>query len=190
MAMLNSLADIQNRLGCNDQAALKLLYDQFSNKLFQFAFAIIHSKEVAEEIVEDVFIRVWQKRARIAKVENLTWYLYITTRNISFNYHRKFSKVKYINLDEITLPFYQLDCDPEQLMISTELLQHINRAINELPPRCRLIFKLVKEDGLKYRQVADLLGLSAKTVENQMGIALKLMHRAVSAVTTPVKIIK
>ena len=62
------------------------------------------------------------------------------------------------------------------LMVSNETLQKINKAINDLPPKCRIIFKLVKEDGLKYRQVAGLLNLTSKTVENQMGKALKIMR--------------
>ena len=188
--MLSALHDVQKRLAGNDQSALKELYTQFGGKLFQFAFAIIHSRELAEEIVEDVFIKVWLRRARIAKIENLTWYLYVTTRNISLNYHRKRKNIRHIDLDELTLPYYQLDCNPEQLMISTELMQQINQAINDLPPRCRLVFKLVKEDGLKYRDVADLLGISAKTVENQMGIALKAMHRAATIAISPVRIMR
>ena len=97
--MLSALHDVQKRLAGNDQSALKELYTQFGGKLFQFAFAIIHSRELAEEIVEDVFIKVWLRRARIAKIENLTWYLYVTTRNISFNYHRKRKYIRHIDLD-------------------------------------------------------------------------------------------
>ena len=73
--MLSALHDVQKRLAGNDQSALKELYTQFGGKLFRFAFAIIHSRELAEEIVEDVFIKVWLRRARIANIENLTWYL-------------------------------------------------------------------------------------------------------------------
>ena len=65
------------------------------------------------------------------------------------------------------------------MLISVEIIQRINKAINDLPPKCRLIFKLVKEDGLKYKEVAELLHLNLKTVENQLGIALKKIHQAV-----------
>jgi RNA polymerase sigma factor (sigma-70 family) len=65
-------------------------------------------------------------------------------------------------------------------MISGEAIQRINIAINELPPKCRLVFKLVKEDGLKYREVAELLQISLKTVENQIGIALKKIHSTIN----------
>jgi RNA polymerase sigma factor (sigma-70 family) len=67
--------------------------------------------------------------------------------------------------------------DPEQLMITEEMVRQIKKAVNELPPRCRLIFKLIKEDGLKYREAAGLLNLSVKTVEAQMAIALRSIAR-------------
>ncbi|MEO5947602.1 MAG: sigma-70 family RNA polymerase sigma factor, partial [Chitinophagaceae bacterium] len=77
--------------------------------------------------------------------------------------------------------------DPEQLMMTNEMLGQVKKAINELPPRCRLIFKLIKEDGLKYREVAELLQLSVKTVEAQMAIALrrlgKCMHIELKSAT-------
>jgi RNA polymerase sigma-70 factor (family 1) len=172
--------DIQTGLVNGDQMALKVLYDRFSNKLFQLAFAIVRSKEMAEEVVEDVFIKVWKKRAQLGKIENFTFYLYVMTKNCSRDYLRKYGNKKSINLDEVALPFYRVDATPEDLMITEEAINQINKAINELPTKCRLIFKLVKEDGLKYREVAELLHLNIKTVENQVGIALKKIHGVVN----------
>lgn len=172
--------DIQTRLVEGDQLALKALYDRYSNKLFQLAFAIVRSKEMAEEVVEDVFIKVWKKRVQLRKIENLTFYLYVMTKNCSRDYLRKYGNKKSINLDEVALPFYRVDATPEDLMITEEAINQINKAINELPTKCRLIFKLVKEDGLKYREVAELLHLNIKTVENQVGIALKKIHSVVN----------
>lgn len=179
--------EVQNRMAEDDQEALKVLYDHYNRRLFELAYAIVRSKEMAEEVVGDVFIQVWQKRKRIRTVENFAFYLYVMTRNSSRSYLRKYGQKKFLNLDELALPLYQIDATPEDLLISAEMLQGINRAINELPPQCRLIFKLVKEDGLKYREVAELLHLSAKTVENQMGIALKKIHTALLIYQSPGK---
>ena len=170
--------EVQNRMADDDQEALRLLYDHYNKRLFELAYAIVRSKEMAEEVVGDVFIQVWQKRKRIRTVENFAFYLYVMTRNGSRSYLRKYGHKKFLGLDDPALPLYQIDVSPEDLMISGEILQSINRAINELPSQCRLIFKLVKEDGLKYREVAELLHLSVKTVENQVGIALKKIHAA------------
>ena len=81
-----NLLHLQERMANNDQLALKELYEHFSVRLFEFAYAIIHSREMAEEIIEDVFIQIWERRKRIRNIENITWYLFITTRNISLNY--------------------------------------------------------------------------------------------------------
>jgi RNA polymerase sigma-70 factor (family 1) len=180
---------IQMQLAENNQAALKQLYNDFGERLLHFAFAIIHNREQAEEIVADVFIQVWQKRVRIATIENLTWYLYITTKNISLNYLRKEQKQKTILIDTVTLPYYTIEPTAVDHLVTTELLQSITKAINDLPPKCRLIFKLIKEDGLQYKEVASLLNLSIKTVENQMGIALKKIHASIQ-VHVPVYSIK
>ena len=174
------ISELQFRLRDNDECALKELFDHYSDRLFHLAYAIIHSRELAEEIVEDVFIQVWHKKLKISTLENLTWYLYVATKNIGCNYLRKYNKIKHIDLNELTLPYFTVDASPEDLMVSNETLQKINKAINDLPPKCRIIFKLVKEDGLKYREVAGLLNLTRKTVENQMGIALKKLHASVS----------
>ena len=178
---------LQQRLSCNDELALKELYDAFAAQLFHFAYAIVHSKEIAEEIIEDVFIKVWQKRSRIAEVESLAFYLFITTKNISCNYLRKYNRNKNIALEELSLPYYYINASPEDLLITSETLQNINNAINQLPPQCRIIFKLVKEDGLKYKEVAALLNLNIKTIENQIGIALKKLHASVELIFPAVK---
>lgn len=173
---LTELRAIQNRIADGDQRALKALYDHYSNKLLQLAYAIVRSKEVAEEVVEDVFIQVWRRRDRIGSVENFSFYLYVMAKNMSRSYLRKYSRKRHLDLEEVAQPYYRIDITPEDLMITRETLMRINNAINELPSQCRLIFKLVKEDGLKYREVAELLQLTQKTVENQMGIALKKIH--------------
>lgn len=176
---VTQIRQLQRRLSENDEAALKDLYDAYADKLFHFAYAIVHSKELAEEVVEDVFIKVWQKRSHIVTIESLVLYLLVITKNISNNYLRKYSRKKNICLDELSLPYYYINASPEDLLITSETLQCINKAINELPPKCRIIFKLVKEDGLKYKDVAALLNLNIKTIENQMGIALKKLHTSV-----------
>lgn len=179
--------ELQRRIATGDGIALRNLYNAYGNKLFHLAYAIVHSKETAEEIVEDVFIQVWKKRSHIATIENLVFYLFVATKNISCNYLRKYSRKKNFCLDELSLPYYHINVSPEDLLITSETLQGINKAINELPPQCRIIFKLVKEDGLKYKDVAALLNLNIKTVENQMGIALKKLHSSIETLLPATK---
>ncbi|HEX3934508.1 MAG TPA: sigma-70 family RNA polymerase sigma factor, partial [Puia sp.] len=85
-----------------------------------------------------------------------------------------------------------VNLDPEQLLITADMMTLLRKAIDHLPPKCKVIFKLVKEDGLKYREVAEILGISVKTVENQLAIALHKLGSAVDfdikkALPTPIK---
>ena len=163
----------------DDHGAYKQLYEMYYHRLYRFAHSITHSKESADEIVSDVFIKIWTKRKSLLHINNKHLYLYIATKNQSINYLEKFKKSETFSLDECLVEFQSIYLDPEQLMITAEMLNRIKSAINQLPQKCQLIFKLIKEDGLKYKEVAELLGLSIKTVENQMAIALRKLEHSI-----------
>ena len=157
----------------DDTAAYKDLFLHTNYRLKQFAFSILKSQEEAEELVSDVFVRIWEKRQQLTRVESPRLYFYVTTKNMALN--RLKSLRKSLGPAEVDwmVQSSTIWLNPEQLMITEEMLRQIRQSINELPPRCRLIFKLVKEDGLRYKDVAELLQLSVKTIEAQMAIALR-----------------
>ena len=173
------IQDLQQRIALyNDQLAYKELYVLFFKSLQQFAISFVRSPEVAEEIVSDVFIKVWKKRAGLSRINNLKLYLFISTRNGSFNYLRT-QKKTILQPEQYFVQLQSIYFNPEKLMLTAEMMNRVQKAINDLPPRCQLIFKLIKEDGLKYREVADLLHLSLKTIENQMAIAIRKIGLAI-----------
>ena len=170
------IQDLQQRIALyDDQSAYKELFARFSKSLQQFAISFVRSPEVAEEIVSDVFIKVWKKRAGLNRIHNLKLYLFISTKNGALNYLRTQKKV-FLQPEQYLVQLQSIYFNPEKLMLTAEMMNRVQKAINDLPPRCQLIFKLVKEDGLKYREVAELLQVSLKTVENQMGKALKILR--------------
>jgi len=164
----------------SDQAAYRELFILLHARLKQFAYSILKSGEEAEELVSDVFIRIWQKREQLEKINSPLLYFYTTTKNLALNQLSKQKRQVNLSPEEWLVQVNSLYFDPEQLMLTEEMFRQVKKAVNELPPRCRLIFKLVKEDGLRYKEVAELLQLSVKTVEAQMAIALrrigKCMH--------------
>jgi RNA polymerase sigma-70 factor (family 1) len=165
----------------NDEQAFKALYYQLYNKLFHFAFAFIKSKQVAEEIVEDVFINIWKNRHHLKEIINLKVYLYTAVKNNSLNYiAKKANEITTAPYDNISIDIAEYEATPEQIMISTEMLKKLNKAVDELPPRCKIIFKLIREDGLKYKEVSEILGLSVNTIDAQMAIAVKRIARAIN----------
>ncbi|KIC92032.1 RNA polymerase sigma-70 factor [Flavihumibacter sp. ZG627] len=163
----------------DDQAAYRELFTAFYPPLTQFAFGFTRSKQSAEEIVSDVFIIIWEKRKRLENISSLKLYLYTATRNTAYNFLSRQNRVLLTDLSEIPVDLKSVHLDPERMLITAEMKKMVQEAILKLPPRCRLIFKLVKEDELKYREVAELLKLSVKTVETQMSIALKRIGEAV-----------
>lgn len=130
----------------------------------------------SEEILADVFIKVWANRKILPTVNNLSRYLYISTKNACLNYLDS-KEYKHTNnkipLGEVGENIPYVFADQESKLINSELLIKINQAINALPPKCRLIFRLVKEEGMKYTEVSRLLEVSPKTVESQMRLAFK-----------------
>lgn len=165
---------LQEQIARHDDAfAYKELFVSFYNSLLRFALTLVKSKEQAEEIVSDVFTNIWEKRKRIDSISNLKVYLFIAVKNTSLNYLSRQNKNLTDNVDEAGIEFRSVYFDPEQLMVTAEMIARIKGAIEQLPPKCKLIFKLIKEEELKYRDVAEILGISVKTVESQIAIALK-----------------
>ena len=162
-----------------DQYAYKELFTELYSYLYHFAFSFVKSKQSAEEILSDVFIKIWEKRKELAKIENLKVYLYVATRNTSLNYIEKQKRTATYNIDEMAGAIAEFYFDPEQLLITAEMANRIRNAVNDLPPKCRLVFKLIREDGLRYREVAEIMNISEKTVENQLAIALRKIGKAI-----------
>lgn len=173
----------------NDQAAYKELFILLHSRLKQFGYGFLKSNEEAEELVSDIFIKVWEKKEKLVTIDAPLLYFYTTAKNLAFNRLQKQKRQQSLKPEEWLMQVNSIYLNPEELMMTAEMLIKIKRAVNELPPRCKLIFKLVKEDGLKYREVAELLELSIKTVEAQMAIALrrlgKCMHIELKTAALP-----
>jgi RNA polymerase sigma-70 factor (family 1) len=168
------IRQLQERIAFyEDMKAYEQLYELLFNGLQRFSYSFVGSREAAEEIVSDVFIKLWQIRNRLPEIENLKVYLYTIAQNFSYNYITKNYKNRTLSLDEMELETAIAIGDPEEICISTDALNRIQEAIGQLPPQCRIIFQLVKEEGLKYKEVAGILHVSVLTVRNQVAIATK-----------------
>jgi len=173
--MKNSdLSLIQERLSLSDEGALIGLYQTCYKKLFHFAKSIVRTNELAEEAVEDVFIKLWCRRNSISEIDDLNVYLYASVKNASLNILSQKAK------ELVAAPFDFLDIalgddslSPDDVMITADMMRKMQGAIDTLPPRCRMIFKLIREDGLKYKEVAEILNISVNTIDAQMAIAVK-----------------
>jgi RNA polymerase sigma-70 factor (ECF subfamily) len=175
------LSELQHRIAAaDDQFAYKELFLRFQPKLKKFVYSIVHSNEASEEIASDVFIRIWEKRKTLDHIHNLRLYLYVAAKNLSINYMRRQEKFQNLQLNDLKVEIESLELDPHQMMMTSEMLRRIQAAVHELPPKCKIVYKLVKEDGLRHKEVAELLHISPKTVENQLAVAVKKIGHSIS----------
>lgn len=156
-----------------DETAFRDIMRSYSERLYRFALSIVKNPMDAEEAVSDVFLKVWRLRKQLPEAEKFPFYLYNAVKHTALNYQKRKNRKRetegmyYI---EVRVDSIQT---PEDIVISKENIHFIHEAVNALPLRCRQIFMLVKQDGLSYREVADLLDLSPATVNVQMTIAVK-----------------
>ncbi|MBH2004359.1 MAG: RNA polymerase sigma-70 factor [Sphingobacteriia bacterium] len=168
---INQLLEAVSTRSC--EKSYKELFIIMNEKLVNFAFAILKSSEDAEEVVSDFFINLWVKRSSLRSVEKPKLYLFIGVKNYALNKLKANKRSQIPQLDEWATRLDSVFFNPEEMAISAEMIKRIMAAVNQLPPKCRVIFRLIKEDGLKYAEVAQLLDISVKTVESQMAIALR-----------------
>jgi len=162
----------------SDTAAFERLYYHYYSKLLRFAYAIAKNQEIAEEVVSDAFVNLWKHRSRLLEIESLDSYLYISVRNISI---RRVSQEKArltYDLDSLNIPLVSSQMSPEQVLLNKETVRRIEAVIESLPNRCRTIYRLAKQDGLKYKEIAGILNLSVKTIDAQMAIAVRRITKA------------
>src|SRR4026207_533021 len=173
------LAHLGERIANDDQLAYRQLFIQFYHKLSRFVMGFTKNRELTEEIVSDVFINIWRRRKNIQEIKNLKLYLYVSAKNITFNYLKKLHRENLTDLDAVEIELEDPFADPGAAMITREMNLKLKTAINALPPRCKLVYTLIKEDGLSYKQTAQLLGITESTVDNQLSIALKKISSAI-----------
>ncbi len=174
------IKDLQRRIAVyEDEAAYKELFFQLFSSLTRFSTGIIQSKETAEELVSDVFIQLWKDRLKLEQIQDLQLYLFIAVKNNSFRALKQHNRKVTDSVDDIHIELESSYPDPAEKILSQEAIINIESAINNLPPRAKLIFKLAKEDRMRYKDIATLLNISVKTVDNQLSIALKKLGQAI-----------
>jgi RNA polymerase sigma-70 factor (ECF subfamily) len=162
------------RVKNGNEKSFEILFHKYYKFLCQYAAKIINDDSAAEEIVQDFFVKIWEKRETLNIETSVKNYLFRSVKNLCINYvqHNK-TKYNYAKkvFSEIENNFSDDDSFPE-----TELSQKIEESINSLPEKRKEIFRLSRQEGLKYQEIADKLNISIKTVETQMSLAIKTLR--------------
>lgn len=161
------------------QKAFERLFKDHFKSLHAYAYTFLKDDEQAEEVVQNVFCRVWEKRDQLKTDGSIKAYLYRAVHNESLNYlkHQKVRASFGVYYADEMEQNTGGDEPASKKLMAAELQRHIEKAMSELPEQCRIIFQLSRFEQLKYQQIADQMGLSIKTIENQMGKALRVMRQ-------------
>lgn len=160
----------------DDSLAFKLIYEKYAPKLFHTVYNLIRNKEVSEDVIQDLFSDLWHKRNKLQINTSLQGFLYVSAKNRILVQLRK----RKITIDYQALAFLADTNQTDNRLLEMELKQKLNREINLLPRKCAEIFQLSRGAQYSHQEIANHLNISVKTVENQVGIALKKLKSSLT----------
>ena len=155
-------------------------FNQLFEKYYDYAFDVTTlycTYQDAEEVISDVFARIWNNRQQLQDVSNFKSYLFISLKNQCLNYLRK-KKIDTVSINDTFNHLKQKEMNPQSLLEMDELNDKVEQVITELPPKCKEAFKLVREEGLKYKEAAKKLSIT----ENTLDVHLKKATRRIMEV--------
>ncbi|MFY0627100.1 MAG: RNA polymerase sigma-70 factor [Reichenbachiella sp.] len=165
-----------------NEIAFRKFFNEHYPKLLQFSYTIIHNQTFAEEIVQDVFSSLWNNRNSLKEINNINAYLYTATRNRTIDFLRaRKNDISNISLEAAEFINSTTSVNPENLLLADELFKILNAVILQLPEKGQMIYRMVKEEDMTYKQVAELLNISEKTVDSHLCTSIKKIRSAVTA---------
>lgn len=175
MLSLNHLLD---QFKAGDRLAFGHIYMEYSPKVYRFARRYMNNTSDIEEIVQDVFVRLWDARMTVNPALNFDNYLFTITRHLILNRHR--AKINEIYLQDTVLASLEQEYDmPEDEIIAQDLSRYIDKIIEQLPPKQQEVFTLSRRQILTYKEIAEQLGISEKTVEAHIHQAIRYIRKMI-----------
>ena len=153
--------------------SFQLLMEVTSDELLLYALSFVRNQEIAEELVSDVYVKIWHKRSELPTIQNIRSYLFIAVKNSCLSHLRKMKNEKIVFIDEYNDFLFPTVESNDEKTLEKEMLTKIYKAIGELPPKCKEAFSLAKINGFKHREIAEIMNISEKTVNNHLVTALK-----------------
>src|SRR6185503_8867451 len=166
--------ELLERIGAGDEGAYDSVFRSWYPVLVRVAGALLRDSDAAEEVAQEVMLELWRRRHVMDASVSLRAYLLRSVRNRALNHLRHLRVRRQTESDVEAM--YDAPMESDQPIVAKELSEAVNLAFAELPPRCREVFELSRVHGLKYAEIAEALEISQKTVEAQMGKALRIMR--------------
>jgi RNA polymerase sigma-70 factor (family 1) len=184
----DNLEEVLQEFADGKPEAFLLVFQTYSSKLYTFAFKITRSRELAEEVVQDVFLNVWLNREKLRDVRNLDAYLNRVTRNLSLNVLRDLAKEKLLTRDIVADEHFE-DDSTQQALNHKDLVGLVHLAIAQLPAQQQRVYQLCHAEGLSYEQAAQALNVAPSTIHSHMKSALKSIRGHFRKMGVPMAII-
>lgn len=171
-------AELARRMRLGDEQALEVIFRTYYPGLVGFARRYVKMTEIAEELVQDLFLKMWSRRGSLGEIDSVKTYLFRAARNTALNHLRR-RKLEHEWLEkEGTTIMEERSLEGDEAVTESEVAAAVRAAVDRLPPRCREVFMLSRDGGLTYGEIAKSLGISIKTVETQMGRALRALRES------------
>ncbi len=169
--------ELLQQVASGSEEAFSLLFRRYRGKLYHYVLDFTQSKEEAEDIVHDVFLKIWNSRETLTAIDSINSYLYKMSRNQAINGLRRKAKERLVlaELRQEPMAIFP-DIDPAS---QKEVRDSIQQAISKLSPQQRKVFLLSRQDGLKHEQIAEELGISITTVKTHIGRALQFLREEI-----------
>ncbi|MDR1402073.1 MAG: RNA polymerase sigma-70 factor [Tannerellaceae bacterium] len=166
-------ASIINATASGDRRAFRSFYDMAYPAVYRFVNYFLINKGEANDIVSEVFYIIWKRRESLLRIQDIKAYLYITCRNEVYHHLKQKEKYRNISIDDMGIDLSIESTTIDERLIEEDMLKVYNAAIAQLPERCKLVFLMVREENLKYKEIAKILSITEGTVEQQMNIAIR-----------------
>jgi RNA polymerase sigma-70 factor (family 1) len=167
--------DIVEAIRSGDERVYETIFRQYYPLLCRYAYSVLQDYDESEEVVQAMFLNVWERRSGLQISTSLKAYLYQAVHNRCLN-QIKHRQVRAVYQQHVELEPVPTALSPVQAVVADELSGRLQQAIAQLPEQCRRVFELSRFEELKYQEIADQLGISIKTVENQIGKALRILR--------------
>jgi RNA polymerase sigma-70 factor, ECF subfamily len=182
-ARVLSDAELARRMRLGDERALEEIFRTYYPGLVGFVRRYVKTTEIAEELVQDLFLKIWSRRGSLGAIDSVKTYLFRAARNTALNHlRRRKLEHEWVEKEQGEVSEKQgMEGSGDETVEESELAAAVRAAVDRLPPRCREVFMLSRDGGLTYGEIAKSLGISIKTVETQMGRALKALRENLKA---------
>jgi RNA polymerase sigma-70 factor (ECF subfamily) len=175
-----AISDVEllSRVRAGDEAAFRIVFDLYSNKLYTFSFRLLKDNEQCREVVQEAFLNLWLSRAKLDDQYPLAPYLYTITRRLTLNAIRSIATSQSA-IDKLWLNARKVSNETEEVVLFEDLEHFIDQILNTLPKQQQLVFRMSRQRELSYDEIAEELNISRNTVKNHLVAALKTLRTQV-----------